>query len=95
LLWGFSVKDLEEQGWDARLVGYLDNDSMDFRVLAIENLRRITERTLYYRAENNAERRKSHTLRWREQLNSGEIRHATPPAPLPDTIEDAAPAPAP
>ncbi len=94
LLWGFSVKNLEEEGWDARLVDYLDSESMDFRVLAIENLSRITERTPYYRAENSAERRKPHTLRWREKLNSGDIRYVNPPAPLPDTIEDAAPAPA-
>ena len=63
LLWGVSEEELKG-GWDARLVGYLDHDSLDFRVLAIENLRRITSRTLLYRAEYAPDRRRSHVQRW-------------------------------
>jgi hypothetical protein len=100
LLWGFSEEDLAS-GWDARLVGYLENDSLDFRVLAIENLRRITGRTLLYRAEYPPERRRTHVQRWRERLDSGEIRYETPPPKLPepsepppaDDVPDPAPAP--
>jgi hypothetical protein len=86
LLWGFSEEDLAG-GWDARLVDYLDDDSLDFRVLAIELLRRITGRTLLYRAENTAERRRTHVQRWRERLDSGEIRYETPPPQLPEPSE--------
>jgi hypothetical protein len=90
-LWGFSEDDLKG-GWDARLVEYLDNDSLDFRVLAIEILRRITGRTLLYRAEYPAERRRSTVLRWSEQLNRGGVRYETPPISIPEAAEPPVPA---
>ncbi len=72
MLWGYSAEDLSS-GEAARLVEYLDHDSMDFRVLAIENLRRITGRTAGYRPEVAASRRRAGVFAWREKLENGEI----------------------
>jgi hypothetical protein len=84
LLWGFSVDDLDN-GWDAKLVEYLDNDAMEYRVLAFENLQHITGgKTLLYRAESNADRRRSYVQRWRDRLTSGGIKYVTPPISLPE-----------
>ena len=47
MLWGYTDKDLED-GEDARLVKFLDHESLIFRVLAFENLRDITRKTLSY-----------------------------------------------
>jgi hypothetical protein len=97
LLWGFSVDDLET-GWDAKLVEYLDNDAMEYRVLAFENLQRITGgKSLLYRAELHADRRRPFVQRWRDRLTTGGIKYVTPPISLPepggtaDGAADAAP----
>jgi len=74
LLWGYSNEDLEA-GADAKLVEYLDHDAQEFRVLAIENLRRITGATHLYRPEYNPQRRRMYIQAWRKDLEAGLIRH--------------------
>lgn len=80
LLWGYSPAQLEE-GSAAHLVGLLDSVELKVRVLAFENLRRITGQTQLYRPETSEARRKSTVIRWREQLERGEIVYQSPPSP--------------
>jgi hypothetical protein len=78
MLWGFSSEQLQE-GADARLVALLDHESMRVRVFAFENLQRITNKTLLYRPEVTADRRRSSIQNWRERLESGGVVYETPP----------------
>ena len=80
MLWGYSPQQL--QGRDAeQLVKYLNEDSLYVRVMAFENLRRITKKTLLYRPEGNVERRKSSVRSWNDQLRDPGIVYATLPSP--------------
>ena len=83
MLWGYSEEDLSPQGVAAaQLVDYLDHDQLEFRVLSIENLRRITGATLTYQAKYTANRRRSSVARWRRRLEAGQIIYKNPPANL-------------
>jgi hypothetical protein len=74
LLTGFSPNQLVEGG-DEQLVAWLDSPSRTVRVLALENLRRITGTTLYFRAEeNNPARRKDGIKKWQARLRKNDIR---------------------
>lgn len=74
LLVGYSQRQLAAGG-DAELVEFLHSPSMAIRVLAIENLRRITGTTLYYKAwEASASRRDSDVKKWQVRLRRGDIR---------------------
>jgi len=56
-----------------RLVDWLENDSLDYRVLAVQNLAEITgKRLLANPAGTPAERAKG-VRQWRERLRSGEV----------------------
>ena len=76
MLWGYTDKDLED-GEDARLVKFLEHEVPVFRVLAFENLRRITRKSLYYHPEATAVKRASSMLQWRQLLKAGGIRFKT------------------
>jgi hypothetical protein len=80
MLWGYSPEQLE-QGAAGRLVDFLDHESLDFRVLAFENLRRITGITHSYRPEATAAGRRSTVQRWRQRMT--DIVYKTPPSPVP------------
>lgn len=82
LLWMFSPKQLAD-GEAGHLVELLEHDSMPVRVLAYENLLRITGRNFFYKPEREAERQKDKIRRWRELLDQGQILYVTEPAPLP------------
>ncbi len=74
LLVGYSQKQLVEGG-DEELVKLLDSQSMAVRVLALENLHRITGTTLYFRAEqDNAIRREPGIKKWEVRQRKGDIR---------------------
>ena len=74
LLVGYSQRQLAAGG-DAELVEFLHSPSMAIRVLAIENLRRITGMTLYYKAwESSPSRRDSDVKKWQVRLRRGDIR---------------------
>jgi len=84
LLWGFSQEQLQAEKLDGVLVGYLEHESLDFRVLAIENLRRITGKTKSYRPEHHGtSANRGHVRKWQEALKEHEIRHETAPKPAP------------
>lgn len=78
LLFGFSQQQLVE-GADETLVGLLDHPSLCVRVLAFENLRRITGMTLLYRPESSEELRRSRVRGWRDRLDNRTILFDIPP----------------
>ena len=74
LLVGFSQEDLKD-GADAKLVQWLRSPSMAVRVLALENLRRITGTTLYFKPwETNVTRRDNDASKWEVRVRKGGIR---------------------
>jgi len=81
LSWGYSAEQLRD-GQGAKLVEFLDHDSLPIRVFAFENLQRITNKTLLYRPDLAAAQRRSSIQRWKEQLESGPIVYETLPTPL-------------
>jgi hypothetical protein len=83
LLFGFSPQQLAE-GSDEKLVRLLDHPSMCLRILAFENLRRITGITLLYRPSASDELRKSSVRGWRERLDNRTILYDIPPSPTSD-----------
>lgn len=76
MLRGYDAQQLA-QGGAAQLVDFLEHDDLDVRVLAFENLRRITESTHNYRPEKPAEARKVQIQEWRKQLKEGRIAYKT------------------
>jgi hypothetical protein len=83
LLFGFSPQQLAE-GADEKLVRLLDHPSMCLRILAFENLRRITGMTLLYRPNASDELRKSSVRGWRERVDNRAILYDIPPSPTSD-----------
>ncbi len=73
MLWGYTQNDLEA-GHAARLVGYLDHDTLAARVLSFWNLKEITGWGLFYKPEQTAAKRKTAVQKWTERLDSGEIK---------------------
>lgn len=82
MLWGYSPQQLLD-GDAQSLVGYLNHDEQKIRVFAFENLHRITGKTLSYRPEFNASRRKAAVQDWTQRAESGEIIYETLPTPSP------------
>ena len=74
MLWGYSADDLRK-GADAELVDGLSNlDSLDVRVLAIENLKLITGPATHgYNPTEPAMARAGKVKKWKEKLKKGEI----------------------
>ncbi|HEY2147285.1 MAG TPA: hypothetical protein VGH32_05065, partial [Pirellulales bacterium] len=73
MLWGFSKEEVAA-GAAAKLIDYLDHDSMDMRVLAFYNLRQIVGAggpESYYRPEQPAAVRQQSIRRWRERFKEG------------------------
>ncbi len=96
LLWSYSPDDLANNS-AAKLVGYLAHESLDMRVLAIENLRRITGNTHLYRPEVAEVRRRTPIQRWRASLEANEVQYREKVLMLPPRIldePDSEPAPA-
>jgi len=81
MIWGYSPEQLQD-GSDAKLVEFLDNDLMQIRVFAYENLRRITNETHIYFPEATEMRRRSSVRKWREQLENGAIIYDSLPTPV-------------
>jgi hypothetical protein len=74
LLIGYSQDQLKAGG-DEELVKLLDSPSMSVRVLALENLRKITGTILYFRADqDNAVRRDPGIKKWEVWQRKGDIR---------------------
>jgi hypothetical protein len=81
-LWSYSPDDLAAGG-AATLVEQLQSESLDMRVVAIENLQRITGMTHLYRPDVNEARRIGAHRRWQASLAEGQIKYAQPVLILP------------
>ncbi len=74
MLTGYTDEQLAD-GSDLQLLDNLDSADMSVRVLAFENLRRITGVTFNYRAEQDSQaRREQYMKKWRVRQRKGEIR---------------------
>lgn len=74
LLTGYSQKQLVEGG-DEELVEMLKSPSMSVRVLALENLRKITGTALYFRPDQESSvRREKDIKKWEVRQTKGDIR---------------------
>jgi hypothetical protein len=81
MLNGYTKEQLNGGG-AAELVGYLDHDNLDFRVLAFANLAEITGRPHSYRPEEkNETNRRAGINRWKQELTAGRITPKEPPPP--------------
>ena len=79
LIRGYSERELAEGG-AAELVKYLSHPSLDHRVLAFENLRRITGSTHYFYPEKPGVSRNPAVKRWQSKLRAGQITYRKRPA---------------
>jgi hypothetical protein len=94
LLWGYSPEEL--RGEDGKkLIEQLDDETMAVRVLAFENLRRITGKTQLYRPEHTAVRRRPAVTKWRETATKEGLTYAKPTATPPRATTDPDPPDAP
>jgi len=73
MLWGYTQDELKN-GQDAKLVEYLNYDSLPMRVLSFWNLKNITGLGLFYRPSDQPAKRQLSIRRWKERLDAGEIR---------------------
>ena len=81
LMWGYSPKQLREDGADAELVEFLGHESMDFRALCFLNLKQITGFTLNYRPEANERSRASSITKWQNKQRERMIVYDKSPSP--------------
>jgi hypothetical protein len=81
LWWGFSPEQLQG-GADAKLVELLKAPQLSLRVLAFENLRRITGMTQSYLPYVTEDRRRTAVRGWEERLANGGVVYATAVTPL-------------
>jgi hypothetical protein len=73
LLWGYSQSQLENGALE-ELIEYLDHESLDFRVLAFNNLRRATGgKGLDYSPHDQPNRREGPIREWRRRLMQGDL----------------------
>ncbi len=61
----------------ARLIDWLEDDNLDYRVLAVQNLRELTGKNLLSNPAGSLSERAVGVRRWRDRLESGEL---MPPA---------------
>ena len=85
LLWGYSREQLADIG-SAELVDLLDSPDVDVRVLAIDNLRRITGTMQNYRPEKRPDENKLSINTWRGRLKGGTIDYKVEPAPFMERV---------
>lgn len=92
LLQGFSNEQLVKGdkssplalGYDEQLVKLLAHPSLDVRVLAFDNLNRITGSTHLYNPVQTPDRSRPRIKAWQDVLDKGGIRYAAEPSPLPE-----------
>jgi hypothetical protein len=75
---GHTAEQIEHGALD-RLIGWLEDDNLDYRVLAAHDLREITGKNLLSNPAGSLSERALGVRRWRERLKSGEL------VPLTDT----------
>jgi hypothetical protein len=89
LLSSYSPEQLEKGGAE-ELVTLLEHERMAFRVLAYENLRRITGKTQLYRPEVTVSANRPPIQKWRQLLQDKAIVYETPPTPFTEEESSAA-----
>jgi hypothetical protein len=82
LLQGYSPEQLASGGAE-EVVAALEHDRMSIRVLAHENLRRITGKKRNFHPERAPKLEKSKVMNWQRDREAGLIVYETPPSPLP------------
>ena len=71
MLWKYPDHRLSSEDAD-RLIGYLDHETLAFRVVAfLGNLKRITGWGFYYQPEHTAAKRQAAIAKWKERLKNG------------------------
>lgn len=83
LLVGYSPEQLATDG-AAELVDALEHPELDVRVLAFDNLWRITGAMFNYRPERKPDMNRTAVLRFRERLKDGSLVYKVAPSPLPE-----------
>jgi hypothetical protein len=83
MLLGYSQEQLAS-GADEQLVEALAYPNMDVRVLAMDNLFRITGALHLYNAAQPPDKMRSRIKAWQDVLGRGAIRYASKPSPLPE-----------
>lgn len=74
MLVGYTPSQVETGG-DITLVNFLGSDRLDLRVLALENLRRITNMTQGFRPEVSEASRRTSFTRWQNLLDEKKVRY--------------------
>jgi hypothetical protein len=82
LLCGFNPDQLLAGG-AKELVDALEHERVSTRVLAYENLRRITDKTQLFRPEQPPAQQKGEVMKWRRNLDAGAIVYQHPLSALP------------
>lgn len=80
LLLGFSPEQIAAGG-DAELIDLLESNELMLRVLAIDNLLKVTGTRGMFRPETPQRIRENHVRTWRKRLERSEVRYIAPPAP--------------
>lgn len=75
----------------ARLVEYLDHDTLAFRVVSFETLTQITGFGLFYRPEYSAAQRRRYVQNWRDRIRSVPMRAGVEPGEKEPSGDDSAP----
>lgn len=83
LLVGYSPEQLAADGAN-ELIESLEHPELDVRVLAFDNLWRITGAMFNYRPERKPELNRTAVLRFRERLKEGSLAYKAIPSPLPE-----------
>ncbi len=83
MLRGYDEKQLAN-GAAAKLVNYLDHPHLELRVLAIQNIKRITGRTSDFRPSDSLGRRSSRAKGWRKALKNGRVTYGKK---LPEVVQ--------
>jgi hypothetical protein len=72
MFWGYT-KDQLQKDQAAKLVGYLENDELAFRAVAVLDLQEITGRTHSYIPNETPLIRRQPLRAWQEELRTGKI----------------------
>ena len=81
MLVGFNEEQLLA-GAAEQMVSDLDHPRVEFRIMAIQNLQRMTGKTLLYGPVQSEKHRSSKITRWRNELKKGKVTFSKPPEDL-------------
>ncbi len=71
--------DQVKTGAVAKLINWLESDSLDYRVLAVQDLKEITGKQLMSNPAANLAERTQNVRRWRARLDAGELKPVSQP----------------